>query len=187
MDDALHAQALEQGRLRYCPVCDGVEVTDRAVAVIGASSRAAREAEFLRSYTRDVTLISSHSDDGLSHTERERLDSLGVRRLAGPIRDFVLEPKGLGLVCAAGRVRYEAVYPSLGSDVHSELAKGLGAAVTPDGCIKVDAHQRTSINGLYAAGDVVLGLDQISHAMGEAGVAATTLRNDLSALEPLLR
>ena len=41
--------------------------------------------------------------------------------------------------------------------------------------------------GLYAAGDVVLGLDQISHAMGEGGVAATTIRNDLAKETPLLR
>ena len=40
---------------------------------------------------------------------------------------------------------------------------------------------------VVAAGDVVIGLDQISHAMGEAGVAATTIRNDLAASRPLLR
>ena len=46
--------------------------------------------------------------------------------------------------------------------------------LSPEGCITVDSHQRTDIAGLYAAGDVVVGLDQISHAMGQAGVAATT-------------
>ena len=51
----------------------------------------------------------------------------------------------------------------------------------------VDTHQRTSVPGAYAAGDVVLGLDQMSHAMGEAGVAATTIRNDLAKQRPLLR
>ena len=51
----------------------------------------------------------------------------------------------------------------------------------------VDAHQRTDIRGLYAAGDVVQGLDQISHAMGEAGVAATTIRNDLAERHPIRR
>lgn len=56
-----------------------------------------------------------------------------------------------------------------------------------DGCIKVDSHQRTSIAGLFAAGDGVIGLDQISHAMGQAGVAATTIRNDLAARRPILR
>jgi thioredoxin reductase (NADPH) len=43
------------------------------------------------------------------------------------------------------------------------------------------------VPGLYAAGDVVHGLDQISHAMGEGGVAATTIRNDLCASEPRWR
>ncbi len=48
----------------------------------------------------------------------------------------------------------------------------------------VDSHQRTDVPGLYAAGDVDLGLDQISHAMGEGSVAATAIRNDLDALRP---
>jgi thioredoxin reductase (NADPH) len=63
----------------------------------------------------------------------------------------------------------------------------LDVKLSTDGCIPVDAHQRTSIPGIYAAGDVVKGLDQISHAMGEGGVAATTIRNDLANKAPLLR
>jgi thioredoxin reductase (NADPH) len=46
---------------------------------------------------------------------------------------------------------------------------------------------RSTVEGFYAAGDVVHGLDQISHAMGEGGQAATTIRNDLAAKQPLLR
>jgi thioredoxin reductase (NADPH) len=63
----------------------------------------------------------------------------------------------------------------------------VGADLSAESCIKVDSHQRTSVPGLYAAGDVVIGLDQISHAMGEGGVAATTIRNDLATQQPLLR
>lgn len=187
IDEALHAEALRQGRLRYCPVCDGYEITDQIVAVVGRGPRAAREAEFLRSYTADVSLIGLAGEDGLDEAARARLNAIGVKRFAGPARDFRLENDGLALTCAAGRLHFDAIYPSLGSDIHSDLARALGADVTEDGCIKVDSHQRTSLPGLYAAGDVVLGLDQISHAMGEAGVAATTLRNDLAALKPLLR
>jgi thioredoxin reductase (NADPH) len=51
----------------------------------------------------------------------------------------------------------------------------------------VDDHQRTSVAGLYAAGDVVKGLDQISHAMGEGGVAAVTIRNDMAEKQALVR
>jgi hypothetical protein len=45
----------------------------------------------------------------------------------------------------------------------------------------------TTVPGLYAAGDVTTGLDQISHAMGEAGVAATTIRNGLADRQLLRR
>jgi thioredoxin reductase (NADPH) len=53
--------------------------------------------------------------------------------------------------------------------------------------VVVDRNMRTDVPGLYSAGDVVIGLDQISHAMGQGGVAATTIRNDLCAKQPLLR
>ncbi len=82
---------------------------------------------------------------------------------------------------------FDTVYPALGSVINSELALVMGAAGTEDGCLIIDEHQRTSIPGLYAAGDVAKGLDQISHAMGEAGVAATTIRNDLACDALLLR
>ena len=87
----------------------------------------------------------------------------------------------------AGPLAFDSVYPALGSVIHSELAVALGAETNDESCLKVDAHQRTNIAGLYAAGDVVRGLDQISHAMGAAGVAATAIRNDLAERAPLIR
>ncbi|AZO82049.1 MULTISPECIES: NAD(P)/FAD-dependent oxidoreductase [unclassified Bosea (in: a-proteobacteria)] len=186
IDDALHAEALSLGRLRYCPVCDGYEVTGQDVGVIGSDARAAKECEFLRSFTDRVSLVLNERGD-LPGAIAARLTTIGVRVIGGPAQDFQLEAGGLSMSSATGRVCFEAVYPALGSVVHSELATLLGAAVTEDGCIKVDSHQRTSIAGLYAAGDVVIGLDQISHAMGEAGVAATTIRNDLALSSPRFR
>lgn len=88
---------------------------------------------------------------------------------------------------SAGIHCFDSIYPALGSDIRSKFAIDAGAMVSAEGCICVDSHQRTSVRGLYAAGDVVIGLDQISHAMGQAGVAATTIRNDLNNLSPLIR
>jgi thioredoxin reductase (NADPH) len=187
MPDSIHDAALSRGRLRYCPVCDGFEITDQRVAVIGTGERGVREAEFLRSYTRDVTLVASDGPHRLTETERQRLAAIGVPVVDGPARDFVLKEQGLGFVSATGRLVFESVYPALGSEIHAGIAAALGATCTDDGCVRVDAHQRTSVPGLYAAGDVVIGLDQISHAMGQAGVAATAIRNDLAAQAPRLR
>jgi thioredoxin reductase (NADPH) len=186
IDEALHAEALKLGRLRYCPVCDGYEITDQNVAVIGSGARAASECEFLRSFTDRVSLIVDRRDRLTGPTAR-RLADIGVRVIDGPAQQFRLEADGLSFSTAAGRLSFEAVYPALGSVVHSDLATSLGATATEEGCIKVDGHQRTSVVGLYAAGDVVSGLDQISHAMGEAGVATTTIRNDLASSRPQLR
>ena len=71
--------------------------------------------------------------------------------------------------------------------MRSKLAAEAGATTSADGCLVVDSHQRTNVPGLFAAGDVVKGLDQISHAMGEGGVAATAIRNHLADLAPLRR
>jgi thioredoxin reductase (NADPH) len=187
MPDSVHDPALARGRLRYCPVCDGFEVTDQRVAVIGTGMKGIREAEFLRSYTRDVTLVASDGPHRLTDEERRHLGAIGVPAIDGPAHSFVLTEHGLTFLSAVGPLTFASVYPALGSEIHAGLADALGATCTDEGCIRVDAHQRTSVPGLYAAGDVVLGLDQISHAMGEAGVAATTIRNDLAAHAPLLR
>lgn len=58
MPKELHDDALARGLLRYCPICDGYEVTDRRIGVIGTGSHGMGEALFLRGYSADVTLIA---------------------------------------------------------------------------------------------------------------------------------
>ena len=187
MDDALHAEALAAGRLRYCPICDGYEVTDRRVGVIGTGTHGMREALFLRGYTRDVTLIAPDSEHMLDEECAAALNAAGVVRVDGPCGRYAIEGDRLAFDTAGGRLAFDSVYPALGSEIRSELALAAGARGTDDGCIVTDEHQRTTLPGLYAAGDVVKGLDQVSHAMGQAGVAATTIRNELSERHPLRR
>ena len=187
MDEELHDHALAAGLIRYCPICDGYEVTDTKIGVLGNADRGPGEAMFLRSYTADVTLVDPDGPLDISAEDRKRLEAAGVRLVDGPVS--VIEP-GEGEIhveTPSGCLSFASIYPALGSDTHVSLAEMLGAKLSADRCIVVDAHQRTSIQGLYAAGDVVKGLDQISHAMGEGGVASTTIRNDLFKKEPQLR
>ena len=79
LGDALHDAALARGLLRYCPICDGYEVTDRRVGVIGTGDHGMREALFLRGYTRDVTLIAPDTDHQLDDACRAALDDAGIR------------------------------------------------------------------------------------------------------------
>jgi thioredoxin reductase (NADPH) len=188
MDEDLHDEALARGLIRYCPICDGYEVTDRKVGVIGSGSHGVAEAAFLRSYTADITLIAPDRAHELAAEDRDRLAALGVRTVDGPCHAVAALDKAIVVETPHGHHTFDGVYPALGSDIHNELAAQIGAALANGtGCILVDSHQRTSVPGAYAAGDVVIGLDQISHAMGEGGVAATTIRNDLAELGSLMR
>jgi thioredoxin reductase (NADPH) len=186
MDEDLHDAALARGLIRYCPVCDGYEVTDKKLGVIGSGGRGVAEAVFLRGFTEDITLIAPDKAHDLSAEDQARLAQYGIRSVDGPCQAVAAHDECIVVGTAEGHYTFDSVYPALGSDTHVELALQVGAALK-DEVLVVDSHQRTSVPGLYAAGDVVLGLDQISHAMGEGGVAATAIRNDLARERPILR
>ncbi len=187
MDEAVHADALARGLIRYCPVCDGYEVTDREVAVLGTASRGTAEAIFLRGYTATVSLLAPDGPHELADKERAELTDAGITIFDGPTRDYRVDGDRIVVTVDGARRDFASIYPALGSAIRSELIVALGGETSEDSCVLVDSHQRTDIRGLYAAGDVVKGLDQISHAMGEAGVAATTIRNDLAERMPIRR
>src|SRR3546814_8283626 len=79
IDDETHIQALASGRLRYCPICDGFEVTDRSIAVIGTGQRGCTEALFLRGYTADITLVAPGSKHELSARELASVRDAGIK------------------------------------------------------------------------------------------------------------
>ena len=187
MDEALHDDALARGLIRYCPICDGYEVTDKKVGVIGSGGHGVAEAVFLRGYTADVTLIAPDKATSVSAVDRMALEGAGIEAVDGPAEAVAIAKDSITVDTAEGHFTFDSVYPALGSDVHCQLAEMIGARLNDDGCVGVDAHMRTSVDRVYAAGDLVIGLDQISNAMGQGGVAATTIRNDLAKERPLLR
>ena len=187
MDEALHDDALARGLVRYCPICDGYEVTDKRVGVIGSGSHGVAEAVFIRSYTADITLIAPDKALSLNADDRRKLKSAGIDCVDGPAQAVAISSECIVVDTAEGHYTFDSIYPALGSDTHTQLAEMVGASLSKDCCILVDGHQRASVVGLYAAGDVVIGLDQISHAMGQGGVAATAIRNDLCAENPRWR
>ena len=187
MDEELHDDALARGLIRYCPVCDGYEVTDKKVGVIGSGSHGVAEAVFLRGFTEDITLIAPDRAHELGEEDKAKLRQFGIDCVNGPCQAVAVSGDCIVVDTSEGHLTFDSVYPALGSDTHTELAQQVGAELTIDGTLPVDDHQRTTVPGLYAAGDVVKGLDQISHAMGEGGVAATTIRNDLARETPIIR
>jgi len=175
-------RAIERALVRICPICDGYEAIDKAVAVIGEDDKGVREAAFLRTYSDRVTLIHIGPPDALG--EQAEMERLGIELIRAPIDNVELEGDRVTALSWGGTFRaFDLVYSALGTSPNAALAEGLRACTGEDGRLFVDAHQKTSIDGLYAAGDVVRGLNQIAVATAEGAVAATAIHNGLRAAD----
>jgi thioredoxin reductase (NADPH) len=173
-------EAVARGLLRYCPICDAFEVIGRRIALAGTSRCRLREALLLRSYTADLTVLTLQHAWDLHDDERRALEEAGIRVVEAPATDLAIAEDGMDVRTEDGAShRFDALYVALGLRARSGLATELGAAHDADGALEVDRHQQTSVSGLYAAGDVVRGLAQISVASGHAAVAATAIHNAL--------
>jgi thioredoxin reductase (NADPH) len=171
-------RAIQRGLVRICPICDGYEARDKAVAVIGDGDLGGREAAFIRTYSDRVTLI--HTADPAALTCRDELMRLGVELICAPIDNVQLEGDRVTALSWGGTFRtFDLVYSALGTTPNCDVAVGAGAGLADDGRLTVDDHQQTTVPGLYAAGDVVKGLNQIAVATAEAAVAATAIHNRL--------
>jgi thioredoxin reductase (NADPH) len=167
--------------VRLCPICDGHEVIDRKVALYGPAARTVSHAEFMRTFTKNVSLVVPRGDEPAGQEELERLRRARIHLLESPLCEIVMtaERKAQVRLEDGSRHVFDTVYPALGSRIRSELAEALGARRSDEGDIVVDKRQQTSVPGLYAAGDVVAALNQLSVAVGHAAVAATAIHNSL--------
>jgi thioredoxin reductase (NADPH) len=169
---------IAHGSIRFCPICDGYEATDKRIGVLGPFDTAGHKALFLRTYSRDLWLFPT---DGNKHNElAQALEEAGVT-VAGVPQRVMPSAEAVSVTVAGGGVHaLDVLYPTIGCDVRSELATALGAACNGIGNLRVDDHQRTSVDRLFGAGDVVTDLHQLSVAVGHAAIAATAIHARLT-------
>lgn len=170
------------GAIRYCPICDGFEAMDRRIGVIGNGEEACKKALFLRTYSQEVVLLETGQEPKIAGKMREALTEAGVKMGRQAVRIECLDDMVTVIVEDGTRVNLDVLYPALGCEVRSELATALGAKCTEKGNLEVNHHQETSVDWLYAAGDVVSDLHQLSVATGHAAIAATDIHNRLANL-----
>lgn len=171
-------EAVGCGAMRLCPICDGFEVSDANVAVYGPLRSAFEHARFMRTYSASVTLVQSDDEQVDAQLQQSAAD-WGVALMKKP-QDLQFDGTRCGFIEMNGERReFDTIYPVLGGRPQATLAIALGADVDKDNALVVTADQMTSIEGLYAIGDVVSALNQISVAVGHAAIAATAIHNGL--------
>ncbi|HEV7370668.1 NAD(P)/FAD-dependent oxidoreductase [Arenibaculum sp.] len=174
-------QAVQRGLIRHCPVCDAYEVVGDRIAVIGHGADALGEALFLRTYSDDVTMLTLGRPMELTPEERRLMAEAGISALEAAVAKVAVREGRIAAVeLADGKTHaFDTLYSALSTMARNGPAASLAAAMAADGRLVVDEHQRTSVPGVFAAGDIVDGLNQIAVATGQAAIAATTIHNDL--------
>ena len=169
-----------RGVIRFCPICDGYEAMDKRIGVLGTMQAAGKKALFLRTYSPHVSLFPTDDSD-FECALRTKLKVAGIKLARHPLRVDQRNDR-IVVLCDDGESHpMDILYPVLGCEVRSQLATNLGARCTGIGTLEVDAHQETTVEGIYAVGDVVTDLHQLAVATGHAAVAATHIHNKLPA------
>jgi thioredoxin reductase (NADPH) len=178
--------AIMRGLVRHCPVCDAFEVADQNIAVLGHGAGAIGEAIFMRTYSTRVTLLLLTGADDVCDADRHRMASHDISLVEEPIVTVSLDGDRIAALTTGSGTEYhfDTLYSALGADARSDIALSLGADHEQTcNAIVVDDHQRTSVPGMWAAGDVVSTLNQVAVAWGQAAVAATDIHNHLRDLD----
>ncbi|MFK0294541.1 NAD(P)/FAD-dependent oxidoreductase [Streptomyces sp. NPDC090442] len=165
--------------LLHCPYCHGYEVRDQPLGVLGTHPLAIHQALLLRQWSDDVVLFPH--DLAPTDDERERLAARGVRSVEGTVKRLVVEDDRLrGVELAEGRVvPRAAVYAVPRMVPRDALLTELGCARKEDGWVITDPSGRTSVPGVWAAGNVVDPRAQVVTAAGMGASAAFALNLDL--------
>ena len=164
----------------HCPYCHGHEVRGRALGVLGGAPAAVRYAQVVRQWTHDLVYFTPR--DRLTATERTQLLARAVGVVEVDIDGLVIDDSDQlrGVRMADGTVvPRDALFVPPVFVPNSGLLVDVGCAVNDDGWVAVDATGRTSVPGVWAAGNVVDPRAQVITAAGAGSAAAIALNADL--------
>ena len=171
-------EAIATGAVRLCAVCDGYEARDERIGVYGPADDAVGHACFLRTFSRKVDVVPA-TDAEPSAERAAAARAAGVGLLPRPAALRIDRGRSVAILPGGDEAAFDTLYPTLGSDAQTKLALALGARCDDNAELVTDREQQTSVDGLYAIGDMVSALNQISVAVGHAAIAATAVHQRL--------
>jgi len=164
--------------LHYCLHCDAHMFTDQSVYVMGYGESAAHVAAILLNFTDEVDLLTRGDEPAWSDDTDEMLDTHPIDVIHEDVTGVQNGSDGWlkALEFEGGAVReYKGGFALYGADYNSGLATDLGCELNDDGTVEVDDHGRTSVDGVYAIGDLTPGHNQVPIALGDGAKAGISI------------
>lgn len=164
----------------HCPYCHGWEVRDQALGVLGTGPGSVEHAHLLRQWTDDVILFTH--DQAVTDDERATLDARGIAVVDGCVERLVVTGDRLRAVqLTDGRTVPRAalfIRPALRAH-HDGLGATLGCETLAGGLLRTGADGRTSVPGVWAAGNAANPRAQVITAAGEGSAVAIAINTEL--------
>jgi thioredoxin reductase (NADPH) len=170
--------------LHYCLHCDAYMFIDEQVYVMGHGESAAHVAMIMLNFTDSVDLLLRGTEPAWSDETDRQLRAHPVDIIESEVEGKFADEDDAdwlgGFVFEDGtRREYKGGFAMYGSEYNNDLARALGCDLTDDGTVAVDDSGHTSVNGVYAVGDLVPGHNQIPVAMGQGAKAGIDIHYDL--------
>jgi thioredoxin reductase (NADPH) len=169
--------------LHWCLHCDAYMFVDEPVYVMGHGEAAAHVAMIMLNMTDDVDLLTRGAEPTWSDETAAQLEAHPVDIVHEDVAGIENDPDSGWLEAMefedGTRREYRGGFPMYGSDYNTSLAEGLGCDLTDGGEVDVDDHGRTSVDGVFAVGDVTPGHNQVPVAMGQGAKAGIALHKSL--------
>jgi len=165
-----------------CPDCDGYEARDKKVVVIGHGRRAVGLALNLTTWTGNIIICTNGREPEMDDPEyHEKLDALNIPVLVEPIEKVCCVGREIHCLMLAGGMQLDCdkVFFTIGQYPADDLAVQLGCERDDEGHVIVDAHGHTSVDCVYAAGDLVPGSQLAITAAAEGATAAMAIHKSL--------
>ncbi|HEX8001710.1 MAG TPA: NAD(P)/FAD-dependent oxidoreductase [Mycobacteriales bacterium] len=165
----------------HCPSCDGYEAQDRNVVVLGWNAHVSAFAVTLLDWAASVVIVTDGRRFPGDDSERETLESYGVRVVEDVAERFVGARGSLnGLALRRlGLVPCELAFFTVAHHPRNALAAALGVDTTGEGCVVVDENGETTVPGVYACGDLTPGMQLIQVAAAKGTVAGISAAQSL--------
>lgn len=163
----------------HCPYCHGYEIKNRPTAVMANGEAAFHVAMLIYNWTKQITVLTNGVSQ-LRQQEYDALQALGVSVIEREILRVKHTDGNLETVIFKDGSEFAvgAMYASIPFRQQSPLAENLGCKMTAKGHIEVDDQHRTSVPGIYAAGDNTAEHRAISVAAASGTVAGFTINFD---------
>lgn len=164
----------------HCPYCHGYEVRHQKTAIFANGDGAYHYALLLLQWTRELTIFTNGTPK-FSKEQKEKLQQHSIEIIETPIAKLVHDKGSLQqIMLADGKSRsFNAMYHRADYKQHCDIPEQLGCTINEQGFIQADMMQKTTVAGIFAAGDCTTSMRSVSTAVAQGTMAGAAINAEL--------